>query len=86
MAVQDFDGLVASGLLREVEEIVVKAYLVSHPGSTRPAAYHWLHYEDPDPVARLAEGVRKLRKSGAPFDAEAVDKACAKASKLGYPN
>lgn len=25
-----------------------------------PVAYRWLHYEDPDPVARLIEGSRRL--------------------------
>jgi hypothetical protein len=80
MAGQDFDDLVATGLLRDVEDIVVAGYLSSHPDGTRPAAYRWLRYEDPDPVARLAEGVRKLRVRGAAFDPVAVDKACAKAS------
>ena len=80
MAGQDFDTLVESGLLKAVEEVVVEAYLGIHPGAPRPEAYRWLRYEDPDPVARLAEGVRKLRESGATFDAAAVDKACAKAS------
>lgn len=86
MANQDFDDLVASGLLEDVEQIVVQAYLSVHPGATRPDAYRWLRYEDPDPVARLAAGVRELGKKGASFDAEAVDKACFKASKTGDSN
>jgi hypothetical protein len=86
MAGQDFASLVDAGLLRDVEQLTVQAYLAAHPGTSRPEAYHWLHYEDPDPVARLADGVRRLLREGATFDAEAVDKACAKASKLGYPN
>jgi hypothetical protein len=86
MAGRKFSDLVASGLLREVEEVVVSAYLSAHPGATRPDAYHWLHYEDPAPVERLVEGVRTLRSEGVPFDARAVDKACALASKMGYPN
>ena len=86
MADQDFDRLVASGLLREVEEIVVGAYLSAAPGASRPDAYRWLRFEDPDPVARLEDGVRELLERGAPIDAEAVDKACVKAAKLGYPN
>jgi hypothetical protein len=77
---------VDTGLLKDVEEIVVEAYLAQHPGASRPEAYRWLRYEDPEPVARLVEGVRRLRKKGAPFDAEAVDKACAKASKSGLLN
>ena len=86
MAGQDFDSLVAGGLLREVEEIVVQAYLESNPRASRAEAYRWIHYEDPDPVARLSDAVRKLGTEGARFDAEAVDKACAEASKLGYSN
>jgi hypothetical protein len=80
MAGQDFDSLVESGLLIDVEDLVVEAYLGRHPGASRPDAYRWLRYEDPDPVARLAEGVRRLRSEGAEFDARAVDKACGKAS------
>jgi hypothetical protein len=78
---------VRSGLLREVEEIVVAAHreLWTKEGKpwSRPSAYRWLRYEDPAPVERLAEGVRRLRRRGAKFDAKAVDKACAKASKTG---
>jgi hypothetical protein len=78
---------VRGGLLREVEEIVVAAHreLWTREGKqwSPPAAYHWLRYEDPAPVERLAEGVRRLRKKGARFDAKAVDKACARASKTG---
>lgn len=81
---QEFSWLVESGLLAEVEEIVVDA--VRARGLSRAQAYRWLHYEDPDPVTRLAEGVQKLRKRGAEFGAEAVDKACAKAAKAGFLN
>jgi hypothetical protein len=81
---------VSTGLLTEVEEIVVEAHrgLWAKEGKrwSRPVAYRWLHYEDPAPVERLAEGVGRLRKRGAKFDAEAVDKACAKASKRGDLN
>ena len=86
MAEQEFDVLVATGLLKDVEEIVVDAHLSRHPGATRPDAYRRLRYEDPDPVARLAAGVRSLRRTGAKFDAEAVDKACAKAAQRGLLN
>jgi hypothetical protein len=86
MAGQDFASLDRAGLLRDVEQITVQAYLAAHLGASRPDAYRWLHYEDPEPVARLADGVRRLRREGAEFDAEAVDKACAEASKLGYSN
>lgn len=85
---QDFEWLVKSGLLGDVEKIVV----ASHGADRRrrglswspPDAYRWLRYEDADPVARLRGGVEKLRRRGAGFDAEAVDKACAKASKAGF--
>lgn len=80
MAGQDFDDLVATGLLKDVEEIVVAAYISVHPDASRPDAYRRLRYEDPDPVGRLAEGVKDLRRSGAKFDPVAVDKACARAS------
>jgi hypothetical protein len=86
MAGQDFASLVDAGLLRDVEQLTVQAYLAGHPGASRPDAYRWLRYEDPDPIARLADGVRKLRRDGAKFDSEAVDKACAEALKLGYSN
>ena len=82
----EFSHLVDSGLLKAVEEIVVGAYLAANPGASRPDAYRWLRYEDPEPLARLAEGVRRLRENGARFDAEAVDKACAKASEIGLLN
>jgi hypothetical protein len=86
MAGQDFASMVGAGLLSDVEQITVEAYLATHPGAFRPDAYRWLRYEDPDPIARLAEGVRRLQSEGAEFDAEAVDKACAEALKLGYSN
>jgi len=70
-------------LLEDVEEIVVRAYLELHPGASRPDAYRWLRYEDPDPVARLIDGAERLSGMDARFDAEAVDKACAKARALG---
>ena len=84
MASQRFDDLVKSGLLRDVEEIVVRGYRSVHAGASRPAVYRWLRYEDPEPVARLIDGVRRLRKRGAHFDDMAVDKACARASQMGY--
>ena len=87
---QDFSALVESGLLREVETCVVEAHravaLRHGKGWREPDAYRWLHYEDADPVGRLREGVEKLRRRAAEFDAEAVDKACARASKAGFLN
>ena len=87
---QDFDLLVANGLLARVEKIVVEThrrlYRTQGREWSRPIAYRWLRYEDPAPVERLAEGTRKLRRRGAVFDSEAVDKACVEASKKGYLN
>ena len=88
MADQDFEALVAGGLLEEVETIVVGAHrdLYRREGKpwTRPVAYEWLKYEDPAPVERLAQGVRRLRKLGAHFDRTAVEKATRKASESGF--
>jgi hypothetical protein len=90
MGNQDFDLLVESGLLAQVEEIVVgahrKVYLAEGREWSRPIAYRWLRYEDPMPVARLADGTRRLRRRGGQFDPEAVDKACAEAVKRGFLN
>ena len=90
MGRQDFDLLVNSGLLTNVEKVVVEAhrelYLAEGGEWSRPIAYRWLRYEDPMPVKRLVEGVRKLRQRGGKFDPEAVDKACTEASQMGYLN
>ncbi len=90
MGGQEFSTLVESGLLREVETMVVAAHrataLERGKSWREPDAYRWLRYENSDPVGRLGEGVEKLRRRGAEFDAEAVDKACARASKAGFSN
>jgi hypothetical protein len=90
MADQDFQVLVDSGLLLQVEQIVVDGHRNVHESKglawSPPIAYRWLRYEDPTPVARLAEGTKRLRKRGVEFDADAVEKACAEASKRGYLN
>jgi hypothetical protein len=92
MVRQDFSTMSAGepSLLRRVEGIVVESHrrlykLQGRPWS-RPIAYHWLRYEDPLPVARLLEGVKRLRRRGAIFDAEAVEKACTEAGKNGFLN
>jgi hypothetical protein len=88
MGRQEFDGLVATGLIRRVEKIVVDShrglYLAQGREWSRPVAYRWLRYENPEPVARLAEGVRRLRRRGAEFDSDAVEKACVEGSKRGF--
>lgn len=90
MAAQDFAAIQANGLLGDAEEIVVEAhrrlYEVEGLEWSRPIAYHWLHYEDPDPLARLMDGAARIRERGGAFDPDAVDKACARAVKTGFPN
>jgi hypothetical protein len=88
MAGQDFAELVKSRLLSDVEGMVIEAHRKLYESEglqwSRPMAYHWLRYENPDPVERLKDGVKRLRKRGAIFDADAVEKACVKASKKGF--
>jgi hypothetical protein len=88
MAHQDFQVLVESGLLSQVEQIVVDGHRTLHESKglawSPSVAYRWLHYEDPEPVARLAEGAKKLRRRGVEFSAGAVDKACAEAVRRGF--
>jgi hypothetical protein len=92
MVRQDFGAMAAGepSLLRRVEGIVVEGhrrlYALQGRSWSRPVAYRWLRYEDPLPVARLLEGVKKLRRRGAGFDAEAVEKACTEAGKSGFLN
>jgi hypothetical protein len=90
MAAQDFSELMESGLLTEVEQIVVQGHRELYARRGRPwsppIAYHWLGYENPDPVGRLSDGVKRLRRRGAQFGADAVDKACANASEKGFLN
>jgi hypothetical protein len=79
---------VKSRLLTDVEEIVIEAHQTLYESEgqewSRPIAYHWLRYENPDPVERLKDGVERLRKRGVEFDANAVEKACVRASKKGF--
>ena len=90
MGGREFSDLVDGSLLRHVEAIVLDAHRRSFEAEakewSRPVAYRWLRYESSNPVARLADGVRRLRRRGANFDADAVDKACVEASKRGFLN
>ena len=71
MAEQPFERLLEGdpALLRSVEAIVVEAHHNWYSAGGRldwslPKAYRWLQFEDPDPVARLADGVRRLQVEG----------------------
>ncbi len=92
MATRPFEELARGepSLLEQVEKVVLDSHrrLWESQGKawSKPAAYHWLHYEDPMPVERLAAGVEKLSMEGATFDAAAVDKACAEALAGGFSN
>jgi len=89
MARQPFERLLEGNptLLGEVEAIVVAAHRDRYEASggtdwTEPKAYHWLHYEDPDPVARLADGVRRLAHELSARGSE-VDAAVSRAHRRG---
>ena len=90
MAEQDFARVTTGepSLLRMVEEIVVDSHRRLHEGEglawSKPIAYHWLRFEDPMPLARLLEGVKRLRRRAATFDPDAVDKVCKDAAKDGF--
>lgn len=92
MALQPFEALTKDdpSLLEQVESIVLDSHrrLWEAEGTawSKPAAYHWLRYEDPMPVERLAEGVETLSRAGATFDGHAVDKVCANAVAGGFSN
>jgi hypothetical protein len=79
-----------TSLLPQVEQIVLEAHRAQYEAEgrdwSRPIAYRWLRYEDPMPVARLRDGVRKLQRKGASFSAQAVDNVCVEASRSGYLN
>ena len=82
--------LVETGLLLQVEEVVVEGhrdlYLAAGREWSAPVAYRWLRYEDPMPVERLLDGTKRLRREGAEFNSDAVDKVCQEASKRGFLN
>jgi len=90
MALQDFSEMAAGdpSLMRQVELIVVEGHrrLYEAQGKpwSEPIAYHWLRYEDPHPLERLADGLRRLLRQGVKVDASAVDKACAEARRRGF--
>ncbi len=90
MALQDFSEMTAGdpSLMRQVELIVVdghrRLYHAQGKPWSEPIAYHWLRYEDPQPLARLADGLRRLLRRRVKVDAAAVDKACVEARRRGF--
>jgi hypothetical protein len=90
MGLQDFTK-VSQGepsLLRQAEEIVIEThrrlYETEGRNWSKPIAYRWLRFEDPMPVTKLHEGVRELRRRGAAFDSDAVEKVGREAVKDGF--
>jgi hypothetical protein len=90
MARQDFIKISRGdpSLLRQAEEIVIEAhqrlYETEGKAWSKPIAYRWLRFEDPMPVTRLQEGVKELRRRGAAFDPDAVEKVGQEAKKDGF--
>jgi hypothetical protein len=90
MASQEFSDMTSGdpSLLRQVELIVLhghhRLYMAKGKPWSEPIAYHWLHYEDAQPLARLAEGLRRLLRQRITVDADAVDKACAEGRRRGF--
>ena len=88
MSAQEFEAV--APLLPAVEEAVLKAHRDLYEKESRrwsrPIAYHWLRYEDSNPVSRLKDGVDRLQELGAEFDPAAVEKACAESGKAGFSN
>ena|SRR5690348_14995262 len=64
MRAQPFES-VSSAVLEAVEGLVVEEHRVlfqevlAQPWS-RPAAYHWIRYEDPDPIGQLIRASERL--------------------------
>jgi hypothetical protein len=90
MVLQDFSEMAAGdpSLMRQVELIVVdghrRLYVAKGKPWSEPIAYRWLRYEGPQPLARLADGLRRLLRQRIKVDADAVDKACAEARRRGF--
>jgi hypothetical protein len=84
MANRPFEELLEGDppLLHQVERLVVEAHRHWYESAggqnwSEPKAYHWLHYEDPNPIARLAEGVQRMSPH-----IEADENALAKLERL----
>jgi hypothetical protein len=104
MAGREF-GEVAPELLVALERVVVENHAALHRDAlgqawSPPAAYRFIRYEDPDPIARLVEaslrleeewdalsarpGVAAARERAARREAERLREALAIARRLGY--
>ena len=90
MAAQPFDRLLEGNpsLLRRVERMVVDAHRRWSESDglddwSEPKAYRWLRYEDPDPVDRLADGLRRLGAT-VELPPDALSAAVKAARDLGY--
>ena len=90
MRLQDFEAVVEGepSLIQLVERAVVDAHRRWHLREGRqwsePLAYRWLHYEDPDPLARLVEGLRRLEAEGVEVDAALARTALAEGLRRGF--
>jgi hypothetical protein len=92
MARQDFAKISAGepSLLRQVEEIVIASHQRMYEAQghlepwSKPVAYRWLRFEDPEPVARLQEGLKELRRRVSDIDPDAVEKVSQEATKGGF--
>lgn len=61
MRSRPFPEIRESGLLESVEVLVVSLHRAVFGEPWAPSqAYRWIRYEDPEPVARLAEAVSRL--------------------------
>jgi len=86
MAAQDFER-VREGLLPLVERLVVNDYGVVFDDPSKPAAYRWIRYEDPDPIGRLHLATRRLDAASdgkSPAADADLEEALAVAKELGY--
>ena len=77
MRSQPFQPVLDAGLLEGVERLVVAEHraftehVLAEPW-TPPRAYRWIRYEDPDPVARLAEAAGRLEREWAELGSAAT--------------
>ena len=94
MAAQEFERVLP--LLPLLEELVLRDHRalfeqVLGERWSRPRAYHWIRYEDPDPIARLIDATQRLdaawagRPEPRPPDGDELARAVRTARGLGFP-